>query len=294
MKETSKGLLFGLSSYAAWGILPIYWKCLSFISPLEILANRFILSVIFVAIVIVASGKTKFFLSESKFIFTNLKRTLALIGASFAIAINWGTFIWAVNSGHILSASFGYYMNPIVSVLLGIFILKEKLNVYQAIAFALSGCGVLNMLWQLGQFPYISLVLAISFGFYGLIKKLLPVSVLTTIMLESALLTPLMLGYEYYLANQNLSAYQSTTGINLFLLLCAGAITAIPLMLFTAGAKRLPLKVMGFLQYISPTMTMILGIFVYKETFNTAYLISFCFIWLGLIIFSTTSLRNSR
>jgi chloramphenicol-sensitive protein RarD len=293
-KESKQGVLYTSTTYCIWGILPVYWKLLSFATPFEILASRFIYSVIFVAIIILISGKTKLFLSECIFIFTNFKRTLCLIAASLTIGINSGAYIWAVNSGQILASSLGYYINPLISVMIGVVYLKEKLNIWQAIAFALSAIAVMNMLWQLGEFPWVALVLAITFAIYGLIKKFLKVSVLTSILLEALLLSPIMLAYEYYLGLNQISAYQNENMAHILILISAGAATAIPLMLFSAGAKRLPLKVMGFLQYLSPTLSMLIGIFIYSESFTNTLAVSFGLIWAGLLIFSVPQITKKH
>jgi len=291
-KGFRKGLLFGTSAYCIWGVLPIYWKLLSFITPFEILANRFIHSFIFVGILILCMGKGKVFISEFKFIITSKKRLLAWIAASVMITINWGVYIWAVNSGHILSTSMGYYINPLVSVIFGIIFLRERLDIWQLTAVILSAIGVMSMIWQIGQFPWISILIAMSFAIYGLIKKILPVSAITSIMLESALILPFMLFYEYYLSIDGNSIYQTISFHHLLLLLLSGIATATPLLLFTAGAKILPLKVMGFLQYFSPTITLLIGIFIYKEDFTSAHLLAFGLIWIGLAIFSISQIKK--
>ena len=292
--QIKKGLFYASSAYVLWGILPFYWKMLSFITPFEILANRFIHSFIFALVLIFFTSNKSDFLSECKFIFSNHKRILALIAASLSITTNWGLYIWAVNSNHIISASLGYYINPLVSVLLGIIFLKEKLNLAQGIAFFLSALGVLNMVWGAGGFPWISLVLAFSFGFYGLIKKILPVSAISSIAIETAMIMPIMLLYEIYLASKSASVYQDISLGYFLLLLGSGIVTATPLMLFSAAARLLSLKALGFLQYMSPTLSMIIGIFVYKETFTFAHFISFGLIWLGLAVFSFSQFGSNH
>jgi chloramphenicol-sensitive protein RarD len=277
-----------------WGLLPIYWKLLDSIHPFEILANRIIFSAIFVAILIICSGQFKSFIADCKFIFSNSRRILILIAASIFIAINWGTFIWAVNTGHILFSSMGYYINPLASVLLGIIFLREKLNSYQIAAVIFSAAGAVSMLIQLGEFPWISFVLAFSFAFYGLMKKMLLVSAFTTIMLESLLLSPIMIFYEYYLSISNNCVYQNINLSNFLLLAASGIATAIPLIFFSAGAKKLQLKIVGFLQYISPTLSLFIGIFIYKESFTAAHFIAFGLIWIGIIIFSISQIKENN
>ena len=194
-----QGIIYSLTAYLLWGILPIYWKTLGVVQAFEILSNRFIWSCVFVWILIIASGRVKSFLAETQDIFTNPKQALAMLAAAITISFNWGLFIWAVNDGRIVETSMGYYINPLVSIVFGVFFLKERLDNWQMAAVICAVIGVGTMVWNLGQLPWVSVSLAVSFALYGLIKKCLSVTTMTSIMLETLLITPLALAYEYYL-----------------------------------------------------------------------------------------------
>lgn len=293
MNDYKKGLVCGLGAYVLWGVLPVYWKLLDDVLPFEILSSRFMWSCVFVAFLIIFQGKLPLFLSEVKSIFSSFKTGAAMVSAAFVISINWGSFIWAVNNGHIVETSMGYYINPLVSVLFAVLFLRERLNKMQIAAVLCACVGVASMVWSFGKLPWVSLTLAVSFALYGLIKKLLPVSSLTSIMLETLIITPLALMYEYTLWQQGVSFYASGDTQVLCLLAGAGAVTAVPLLLFTAGAKLLPLKIIGFLQYISPTLTLLLGVFVYGEPFTSSHLLAFGWIWAALALFVVSQLRSN-
>lgn len=293
MNDYKKGLACGLGAYVLWGVLPVYWKLLDDVLPFEILSSRFIWSCVFVALLIIFQGKLPLFLTEVKSIFSSFKTGAAMVSAAFVISINWGSFIWAVNNGHIVETSMGYYINPLVSVLFAVLFLRERLNKMQIAAVLCACVGVASMVWSFGKLPWVSLTLAVSFALYGLIKKLLPVSSLTSIMLETLIITPLALMYEYTLWQQGVSFYASGDTQVLCLLAGAGAVTAVPLLLFTAGAKLLPLKIIGFLQYISPTLTLLLGVFIYGEPFTASHLLAFGWIWAALALFVVSQLRSN-
>lgn len=293
MNDYKKGLACGLGAYVLWGVLPVYWKLLDDVLPFEILSSRFMWSCVFVALLIIFQGKLPLFLTEVKNIFSSFKTGAAMVSAAFVISINWGSFIWAVNNGHIVETSMGYYINPLVSVLFAVLFLRERLNKMQIAAVLCACVGVASMVWSFGKLPWVSLTLAVSFALYGLIKKLLPVSSLTSIMLETLIITPLALMYEYMLWQQGVSFYASGDMQVLCLLAGAGAVTAVPLLLFTAGAKLLPLKIIGFLQYISPTLTLLLGVFVYGEPFTASHLLAFGWIWAALALFVVSQLRSN-
>jgi chloramphenicol-sensitive protein RarD len=263
------------------------------INSIEILANRFIWSFVFVGLLILISGQKKYILSESKLIFSSFKKSLVLMIASLTMVCNWGVFIFAVNSGQIVATSMGYYINPMISVMFGVIFLKEKLNELQIVAVSLALLGICIMIYNFGQLPWISLVLAISFALYGLIKKQLQVSALTSIFLESLFITPIALIYEYHLSFKG-GIYGHLELIDLLLLAGSGAVTAIPLLFFTASAKKLLLITIGFLQYIAPSLTLLLGVLLYKESFTLVHISAFSCIWVGIIIFSLSQIRNKK
>lgn len=216
-----------------------------------------------------------------------------MAAAGITISFNWGTFIWAVNNGHIVETSMGYYINPLVSILFAVVFLRERLDKMQLAAITCAFIGVASMVYSFGKIPWVSLTLAFTFALYGLLKKILPVSALTSIMLETLLITPLAFVYEYSLWQQGVSFYASGNLQVIMMLTGAGVVTAIPLLLFTVGARLLPLKIIGFLQYISPTLTLLIGVFVYNEAFTASHLLAFGWIWAALLLFIVSQLRSN-
>lgn len=293
MENYKQGIFFGLAAYVLWGILPVYWKALELVSPFEILSSRFMWSCVFVFLLIIFQKKWPLFAKEVKQVFSNVKTGAAMVAAGITISFNWGTFIWAVNNGHIVETSMGYYINPLVSILFAVVFLRERLDKMQLAAITCAFIGVASMVYSFGKIPWVSLTLAFTFALYGLLKKILPVSALTSIMLETLLITPLALVYEYNLWQQGVSFYASGNLQVIMMLTGAGVVTAIPLLLFTAGARLLPLKIIGFLQYISPTLTLLIGVFVYNETFTASHLLAFGWIWAALLLFIVSQLRSN-
>lgn len=293
MENYKQGIFFGLASYVLWGILPVYWKALELVSPFEILSSRFMWSCVFVFLLIIFQKKWPLFAKEVKQVFSNVKTGAAMVAAGITISFNWGTFIWAVNNGHIVETSMGYYINPLVSILFAVVFLRERLDKMQLAAITCAFIGVASMVYSFGKIPWVSLTLAFTFALYGLLKKILPVSALTSIMLETLLITPLALVYEYSLWQQGVSFYASGNLQVIMMLTGAGVVTAIPLLLFTAGARLLPLKIIGFLQYISPTLTLLIGVFVYNEAFTASHLLAFGWIWAALLLFIVSQLRSN-
>lgn len=293
MENYKQGIFFGLAAYVLWGILPVYWKALELVSPFEILSSRFMWSCVFVFLLIIFQKKWPLFAKEVKQVFSNVKTGAAMVAAGITISFNWGTFIWAVNNGHIVETSMGYYINPLVSILFAVVFLRERLDKMQLAAITCAFIGVASMVYSFGKIPWVSLTLAFTFALYGLLKKILPVSALTSIMLETLLITPLALVYEYSLWQQGVSFYASENLQVIMMLTGAGVVTAIPLLLFTAGARLLPLKIIGFLQYISPTLTLLIGVFVYNESFTASHLLAFGWIWAALLLFIVSQLRSN-
>ncbi len=293
MENYKQGIFFGLAAYVLWGILPVYWKALELVSPFEILSSRFMWSCVFVFLLIIFQKKWPLFSKEVKQVFSNVKTEAAMVAAGITISFNWGTFIWAVNNGHIVETSMGYYINPLVSILFAVVFLRERLDKMQIAAITCAFIGVASMVYSFGKIPWVSLTLAFTFALYGLLKKILPVSALTSIMLETLLITPLALVYEYSLWQQGVSFYASGNLQVIMMLTGAGVVTAIPLLLFTAGARLLPLKIIGFLQYISPTLTLLIGVFVYNEAFTASHLLAFGWIWAALLLFIVSQLRSN-
>lgn len=283
--EYKKGIFFALGAYVLWGILPIYWELIDQIGAFEILAFRIIFSAIFmVLILIVGKHQRQSFMRDVNQLVSHPIQLLAIIVAGYVITVNWGTFIWAVTNGHVLQSSLGYYINPLVSILLALIFLKERFNKFEWLAILFAFIGVLYMTLKVGELPVVSLMLAFSFGIYGLLKKVVHIDAISSIAVECIVTAPAGLIYVGYLWQQ----HQLTFGMNMssFWLLFSGAITAIPLILFSAGAKRIPLSLTGFIQYVGPTIMFVLGIFLFNEPFDVHQLITFVFIWIGIILYS--------
>lgn len=294
MKQDQAGILYTAFSYLLWGILPIYWKWVNHVSADEILANRIFWSFWFMLLFLFVSKRWKEFTNYLKTSLTKKKQLFALLVASLLISTNWFIYIWAVNTNQMVEASLGYYINPLVSVLLGVFILKESLSKAQIISFGLAAIGVLILTLSYGEFPWIAIGLAFSFGLYGLAKKLIQVESSIGLTLETMTIAPLALIYLGYMYQEGtLSLFHVSVGTDL-LLMGAGAATAIPLLFFSKGAQQIPLYMVGFLQYIAPTITLILGIFMYHEEFSVTHLVSFMFIWLALTVFTASRLQYAR
>ncbi|MCJ1655330.1 EamA family transporter RarD [Staphylococcus sp. NRL 16/872] len=294
--EFKKGILFALGAHLLWGVLPIYWRLIGGISAFEILAYRIVLSMIFMILMVFVLRKSQTFQRDLNHLFTHPIQLVAIIVAGYVITINWGTFIWAVSNGHVLQSSLGYYINPLVSILLAFIFLKERFNKFESLAILFAAIGVLYMTIRVGEFPIISLMLAFSFGIYGLLKKLVQVEAISGITIECIVTAPAGLIYMIYLWQ----THQASVGLNMdtFWLMFSGAVTAIPLILFSAGARRIPLSLTGFIQYVSPTLIFLLGIFVFKEQFDVHQFVTFIFIWIGIALYSISQYvkmkRNPR
>lgn len=290
-RESAIGISFTAGAYILWGILPIYWKFLGGVSALEILAHRVVWSFIFVFIIVLIL-KRKLLKNFFQVQMSQKKTWIGLLLASLFISINWLTYIFAVNTNHIVDASLGYYVNPLVSVLLGVFVLREKINRWQAVSFALAGIGVVYMTLSIGKVPWIALVLALSFGFYGLAKKLIKVDSILGLLLETLFALPFSLLFLAYIgANGQHSFATGSLKVDL-LLLGSGIATALPLLWFGIGAQKIPLYMVGFLQYIAPSISLMLGVIMYGEAFTTDHVVTFSFIWLAIAIFTISNIRQ--
>ncbi|HRY13756.1 MAG TPA: EamA family transporter RarD [Syntrophomonadaceae bacterium] len=289
--DRSAGVGYAVGAYLLWGILPVYWKLLQHVPPMQILAHRISWAFAFLLSLLLITGKFAGFWRETMQIARQPRKLAAVCVAAITLNINWGTYIWAVNNNHIVQTSLGYYINPLVSVLLGILILKERLSLWQLAAFVLAGIGVFSLTLQFGAFPWIAILLALTFGLYGLFKKTVDIGSITGLTLETLLTCSFALPYLAYVSHIGSSQFGFNLSSTSLLLIGAGAVTATPLVLFSAGTKRLPLYVVGFLQYISPTIALLLGVLVYHEPFTQGHLLSFAVIWLGLLLFSLSKTK---
>lgn len=286
-RDMKLGTLYTFSAYLLWGFLTMYWKLLNHVNPLEILAHRIVWSFIFMIILLLTIKQFRSFLHTCQNLLRNPKELLAIAAASILITTNWFLFIWAVANGYVLQASLGYYINPLMSIFLGIIVLREHVTMRQGFAFLLCIVSVLYLSISSGVFPWISLALATSFAIYGLLKKQINISSTHGLTVETMLVTPVAAGYLFLLPDQAFTFSPALSGTNL-LLIGAGIATAIPLLLFTSGAKAIPLTMVGILQFITPTIMLFLGVFVYHEPFSMEKFIAFLFIWFALILYLTS------
>jgi len=288
--STRLGVTFGLAAYLIWGSFPVFFKALEGATPLEIVCHRIFWSVVFLLILVTIRRQ----LGQIIVTLRNRQTLLTLCGSTLLIATNWLVFIYAVQHGEVLQSSLGYFITPLLSILLGFIFLRERLNRWQMFSVLLALVGVLNLAFHHGQFPWIALILAGSFGLYGLLRKVAQVEAMIGLTVETLLLCPFALAYIIYLTTQQESSFLAGT-LRLDLLLpLSGIVTAIPLLLFVAAARRLQLATIGFLQYITPSLHFILAVGLYNETFTRGHLISFLFIWVGLGIYSSNTIWKSQ
>ncbi len=291
MKQTQKaGYLYAVGAFTFWGLVPIYFKMVSHIPALEVLANRVIWSVVFLAILLIITKQKKYL----KNIFHNKKQLKMLLLSSSLVTTNWLIFIIAINTNQIVEASFGYFINPLVNILLAFIFLKERLNKAQGFAVFLAVLAVLYQIFTLKSFPFISLALAFSFALYGLVRKKVDLVAMPGLFIETLLMSPIALFYMLYLSYSNLSHLHFSLDHTTLLLIFAGFITVVPLAWFNAAATKIPYSTLGFIQYIGPTLSFLLAIFIYNEPFDANKLISFVLIWIGLFIFSVNSLYKTK
>ncbi|TIH13269.1 EamA family transporter RarD [Marinifilum sp. JC120] len=288
-KDTHDGLFYAAAAFVMWGLLPIYWKTLEEVPALELLCNRIVWSLFFVGILL--SCKNRW--AEVKNALADRKGKLLLTISSCLIGTNWFVYIWAVNHGHVVDTSMGYYMTPLMNGLLGFIFIKERLERLQVIAILLAACGVIYSIIDYGHIPYIALTLAITFSFYGLVRKVMKVESLPGLFIETAALAPASAAYLVWLAfSGEISIYKINTIENL-LLLGTGAATSLPLIFFAHGARRLRLITLGMMQYIAPTLALMLGVFVYNEPFSSARMVTFAFIWSGIAVYVADGINRN-
>ncbi len=286
----NKGVLAGIGAYTLWGLFPIYWRLLEQVPAIEILAHRIVWSLAFVAVLLVVQKD----LPWIKQVARNRRIMLTYTLAAILLSINWFTYIWAVNAGYVVEASLGYFINPLVNFLLGVIFFGERLRLTQVVAVVLAGLGVVYLTVSYGSLPWIALVLAFTFGMYGLIKKTAPLESMHGFSLETSVLFLPALVFLAYLGASGSGAFIQQGGVTTFLLVLAGPVTSIPLLMFGYSARKIPLSMLGFIQYITPTLQFLLGVFVYLEPFPKARLVGFCIIWLALLVYSIEGVYNSR
>jgi len=279
------GMLFAASAYVLWGLFPLYFRALQQVAPLEILFHRIAWALLFLVIVLTVRRQWGWVPKVAR----QPKVLLGFAASSVLLSVNWFIYIWSVNNGHVIDSSLGYFMNPLVNVLLGFLFLHERMRVLQWAAIAVAAAGVLWMTWTAGHPPWIGLALAFSFGSYGLLRKTAALGALEGLSLETILLFPFALAYLGWLAYQGQNAFVQSALPAKCLIAAAGPITAVPLLLFAAGARRIPMSTLGLLQYIAPSLQLMLGVWLYGEPFGPRAP-GFFAIWAALALYSLESL----
>ena len=288
--RASNGFLYGLSAYLIWGLFPLYWQLLQPASSLEILAHRIAWSVFVMVALLVASRRVP----EFRAILASPRTTRLLVAAAVLVSVNWGTYIWGVNNGHVVETALGYFINPLVNVSMGVVIMGERLRKVQWIALAFAFVAVLVLAWDYGRPPYVALTLAFSFALYGLLKKKADVDAIESLTFETLLISPVAFGYLIYLGVSGQSAFGSHGVTHALLLASTGIATAGPLLMFGAAAIRVKLSTLGLLQYIAPTSQFVIGLIVFHETMTHVRWIGFVMVWIALAIFTADALRHYR
>jgi chloramphenicol-sensitive protein RarD len=277
----NKGILNGLAAYVLWGFFPIYWKLLQDVPALQVIGHRIGWSFILLMGVILLTRQWKEFRSAAF-----APRTIALYSvAAVLLSINWLVYVWGVNAGFIVETSLGYFINPLISVLLGMLFLGERLRPAQWVPVGLAAAGVTYLTVAYGRLPWIALSLAFSFGIYGLVKKVAPLGSLYGLTLETALVFPIALAYLLYVGVTGEGSFLRNGSLTDLLLIGTGVVTSIPLLMFASAARQIPLTMIGVLQYIAPTIQFLIGVFLYHEPFDQSRLIGFSLVWMALIIF---------
>lgn len=288
--DTLRGFGFALTAYLLWGLLPIYMKALAHIPTLEVLAHRVIWSVPIALVILAVLGRT----ADLRTALGN-PRMLGMAAITAAlISVNWGIYVWSIQTGHALEAALGYYINPLFSVFLGAVLIKERLSTAQKLAILLAALAVAFLTWKVGKVPVVALSLTVTWGFYAYFKKMLPIGPNQGFTLEVILLLPFALGYAVWLGARGEATIFAGSLTDTLLLMGCGVVTAVPLMIYANGAKLLKLSTIGIMQYIAPTMIFLTAVFWFGEPFDQARLVAFVLIWAALAIYTTSLVRQAR
>ena len=288
MTENNKGLLTALGAFTIWGLLPLYWKTLATAIPIEIVCHRITWSTATTILLLILWGKADKLLVVLK----NKKVILRFVLTSLLLSVNWLIYIWAVNSNYIVESSLGYYMNPLINVLLGVFFLKEQLRKIQWLSILFAFSGVCYLTFAYGRFPWIAIVLALTFGLYGLLRKTASLPSLEGLCLETSLLFIPALVVLIFLATQGQSDFVQQDSNGRLLLVSTGLVTSLPLLLFGYAARKIQLSTLGIVQYLAPSLQLCTGLFVYKESFPREQIIGFSLVWCGLFIYATEGIMR--
>jgi chloramphenicol-sensitive protein RarD len=284
------GIIYATLAFLCWGLFPVYFHALNEVPPSQILAHRMLWSLLFLVIVLTVRRQWKWLPA----VLRQPRVIASFVASAFLLSANWLMYIWAVNNGHVIEASLGYFINPLVNIMLGYLLLKERLRRGQWAAIGLAALGVAWLTWQAGTVPVIALILAATFGAYGLLRKTAALGALEGLSFETMVLFPLALGYVIWLSAHGQNSFAGASDQTRWLLMAAGPITAIPLLMFAAGARKIPLSVLGLLQYIAPTIQFLLGIWLFKEAFSEARLVGFLLIWSALALYAAEGLWRNR
>lgn len=287
--EHSLGLIFGVGSYVLWGLFPLYWPLLEPANPLEIVSHRAVWTLVFCLIVLALSKQ----LHSTIAIVKRPKIMAGLFLTTILVSINWLTYIWATNNGHVVEAALGYYINPLIIIAFGVLLLREKMRPLQWLAVGIAAVGVTILTIDYGRLPWVAISLALSWGTYGLVKKKLDLGALNGLAIETLISLIPYAGYLIYLGNQGTGQFGQKPGLTI-LLISAGAVTAIPLLLFNGSTTRLPYSTIGLLQYITPTIQFSIGVWIRHEDMPAARWVGFVVIWLALLALATDLVRSSR
>ncbi len=281
-RERAIGTWYAVGAFSLWGILPLYWKALRSVPASQIIAYRIIWSFVVVVILLFFQHRIK----ELQRAISTWRYRFYFLLSAVTLGTNWFIYIWAVNAGHIVETSMGYFINPLLNVLLGMLFLRERLSFWQAISVALAFAGVIYMTLQYGKVPWIALSLAFSFAFYGLLRKTSHAGSLIGLLIETIILSPAALTFVVFKQLNGTGALGSVSILSHIMLVCVGLVTATPLLWFAYGARRIPLSTVGFIQYLAPSLQLIIGVIVFKEPFTQVHVVSFSLIWGALCIYS--------
>jgi chloramphenicol-sensitive protein RarD len=284
-----RGIFYGLAAYAVWGAVPLFWPLLKRAGALEILAHRVVWSLVICLVLLITVVPRGWWSRIGR------RRSLIMLGGAAAVvSVNWGVYIWAVNHGHVVETSLGYYINPILSILIGVIFLRERLARLQWVSVGLAALAVVVLTIDYGRLPWIALVLAASFATYGLLKKQVNGGAVETLTVESAILTPVALGYLIFLQSAGSLSFFQLGWSHALLLMATGLVTVVPLLFFAAATTRLPLSTLGLLQYVAPTLQFGLGVFYFHESMSTGRWAGFALVWVALLILTAYGLRRAR
>jgi chloramphenicol-sensitive protein RarD len=288
--ESRQGLFYGIAAYGLWGLFPLYWPLLEPAGAIEILSHRVLWSLVTMGVIVVALRRTTQFRTMA----AHRRTFLLLTGAAFVITFNWATYIYGVNNGRVVETSLGYFINPLVTVLMGVFILGERLRPLQWVAMGIAGTAVVALTVDYGRLPWVALVLAFSFGTYGLLKKTANANAVDSLLLETALIAPFAAAYLAWLSSQGEANFAAHGAGHALLLSSAGIVTAIPLICFGAAAIRVSMVSLGLLQYLAPIIQFALGVFWFHEDMPAGRWVGFTLVWVALMIFTVEAVNHRR